>query len=441
MRNRHERRKAAATSKKKVARLNIPTFAQHFDGVLRNVRAVFERTGEIRRPGFECVADGEIFHVPAHWPDRGTKHAAYAPLRDCFRRRGVNRYLFVNEGWVGKTPGLLPTDDPARGECVHVIAVERNGPRRFAFAEITRNGGTATLGQWEVTGDIPAGWLFELLEEGHSDRAPRAERSSVGKMSMPDFQDLASQHPEQVAEFRDSFEIHSQLRGLIADQLQKDANGDPKAIFLALESVLRSIVQDMGSPNGIGEFARFLRDHPDKFPMFSTVPDQVSSTRHVRSCEATLRRFSCEKRELGLAPSAIFLAFMNTYMSIGSQTIGAVHLADRIENWDPEYLAKLRQVGLRSSSELLDYEEGIFFLALSAERFPLGVIGRRNAIGELFVSEIVGCPHDDFPTALDDLQQQGFELVLGSEAKELLCKLEQVGIAPRADKPKENLGS
>src|SRR5262249_27773322 len=75
--------------------------------------------------------------------------------------------------------------------------------------------------------------------------------------------------------------------------------------------VLRSIVKDMGSPKGVGQFARFLRDHPDKFPMFSMVPDQVPSTRHVCNCKATLRRFSCEKREAGHTPSAIFGAFMN----------------------------------------------------------------------------------------------------------------------------------
>jgi hypothetical protein len=312
MRNRHERRKAAATSRKKVARLNIPPFDQHFDGVLRNVRAVFERTGEIRRPGFECVADGESFHIAANWPDRGTKHAAYAPLRDCFRRRGVTRYLFVSEGWVGKTPGLLPTDDPDRGECVHVIAVERNGPRRFAFAEITRNGGTATLGQWEVTGDVPSGWLFELLEEGHSDRAPK-EEPPVPKLSAQDFQSLMYKDPASETEFRASFEIYDQLGDLLEDQI--DAKSDRQGTFAALERVLRSIVQDMGSPNGIGDAARFLRDHPDKFPMFSTVPDQVPSTRHVRSCEATLRRFICEKREVGHTPLAIFLAFMNMYIT------------------------------------------------------------------------------------------------------------------------------
>src|SRR5262249_16735033 len=144
MRNRHERRKASAAPSKQVARLNTATFDQHFDGVLREVRAVFERTGEIRA-GFECLADGESFHIAPDWPDRRTKQAAYAALRDCFRRRGVNRYLFVSEGWMGNTPGLSPTDDPARGEWVQVIGVERNGPRKVAVAEIIRHGETATL--------------------------------------------------------------------------------------------------------------------------------------------------------------------------------------------------------------------------------------------------------------------------------------------------------
>jgi hypothetical protein len=90
--------------------------------------------------------------------------------------------------------------------------------------------------------------------------------------------------PEQAADFRDSVEIHDQLGDLMADQVQKDANVDPLTMFMALESVLRSIVMDMGSPKDIGGFARFLRDHPDNFPMFSTVPDQVPSTeQHFRS--------------------------------------------------------------------------------------------------------------------------------------------------------------
>jgi hypothetical protein len=196
------------------------------------------------------------------------------------------------------------------------------------------------------------------------------------------------------------------------------------------------MIKDMGSPKGIGEFARFLRDHPDSFPMFSPMPEQVPSTRDVRRCKTTLRSFICEKREVGHAASAMFEAFMNMYMQLGSQAIGALNLVDRIENWDPEHQAKLRDVGLRSSYEL-DDEEGHVFLALSADRYPMGVMGRRNAVGDLFVSKVVALPYSDFVTAVDSVKQTGFELILGSEANELLCKMEQVrGVLPRTDRRK-----
>src|SRR5262249_47125563 len=160
------------------------------------------------------------------------------------------------------------------------------------------------------------------------------------------------------------------LGDLIADELQKDAKCDPVAIHMAMESVLRSIVKEMGSPKGIGEFARFLRDHPDEFPMFSTVRQQVPSAEHVRLCTGALRRFSSEQREAGHTLSAIFEAFINMYMYVGSQAVGALQLADRIKDWDPEHHAKLREVGLRSSFEL-DDEEGRPFIALSADRYPI----------------------------------------------------------------------
>src|SRR5262249_7443359 len=160
---------------KRLAKLKTATLDQHFDDRLRRVRTEFERTGGID-PEFECVTDKEIFQVfLGNWPDRHAKAAPYAALRDSFRRRGVNRYVFASEGWVGKTPGLRPTDDPARGECVQVLAVGRNGLRRYAVAEIMRNGETATLGAWVPKSHVPSGWLLELLEEGHSDRAPAVE--------------------------------------------------------------------------------------------------------------------------------------------------------------------------------------------------------------------------------------------------------------------------
>ena len=128
---------------------------------------------------------------------------------------------------------------------------------------------------------------------------------------------------------------------------------------------------------------------------------------------------------------------MNMYLRVGSQAIGAVDLADRIENWDPAHQAKLRQVGLRSSFEL-DDEEGHVFIALSADRYPICVMGRRNAVGDLFVTGLATCPEGDFATAVDHAKQLGVELILGSQAKELLCKMDQVkGVAPRPDKSQE----
>jgi hypothetical protein len=193
----------------------------------------------------------------------------------------------------------------------------------------------------------------------------------------------------------------------------------------------------MGSPKGLGQFARFLRDHTDKFPMFPTVPNQVPSTQHVRSCKDRVRQFSCEKREAGYSSFAIFQAFMNIYLWVGAQAIGALSLADRIEDWDPEHRGKLQQVGLRSSFEL-DDEEGKVFVALSTERYPFGVMGRRNAVGDLFVSRVVAFPEKDFAIAVDKIEESGIELIMGSEAEELLGKMEQAkGIALRAEVRKE----
>ena len=264
MTNRHERRKAATTSRKKLAQLNTATLDQHFEDALRRVRAEFERTGEMYA-GFECVTDGESFQIPAYWPDRGAKAQACAALRDSFRRRKVNRYLFASEGWVGKTPGFRPTDDPDRGECVQVIAVERNGLRRYASAEITRTGATPSLGPWKVSGDVPRGWLLELLEDGYSDRSRKEEPPPVPRLSARDVQTLMYEDPAQGTEFRESFEICDQLGDLLADQIQ-DADSDALSKFMALESILRSIVQDMGSPKDIGAFARFSQGPSGCFP-------------------------------------------------------------------------------------------------------------------------------------------------------------------------------
>jgi hypothetical protein len=427
--NRHDRRKPTAKRRKE---LKTATLDQHFEETLRRIRTEFERAGQLY-PGFECLTDRESFHVPANWPNPSARAAACLALKDCFRRRGVNRYIFTSEGWVGKTPGPLPADDPDRDESVQVLAVERNGARRYASAEITRNGQSTTLGAWQVNSEIPLSWLAELLEDGYSDRSPKPEPPVLGRIRA----DWLHQHPEQAADFQDSFEIYSELGDLIEYELQKHGGGGPLDMFMALESVVRGIVTDLGSPAGIiSEFARFLRDCPDQFSMFAEVPEQVPSPQYVRRYKAALGEFNCEKRKAGHSPSAIFGAFMNMYMHLGSQAVGGVDLADRIQSWHPEYQAKLRQAGLRSSFEL-DDEEGRVFIALTANRYPVGLMGRRNADGDLFVSKLVNCPQANFAAAVEEITERGIGLILGSDAEDLLEKIEQViGTVLRTDKKK-----
>ena len=95
-------------------------------------------------------------------------------------------------------------------------------------------------------------------------------------------------------------------------------------------------------------------------------------------------------------------------------------------------------MGLRSIFES-DNEQGHVVYVLSADRYPIGVIGWRNAVGDFFVSRMATCRDSDFAAAVESIKQSGAELILGSEAKELICKMEQVkGVAPRPDKSKES---
>jgi hypothetical protein len=62
-------------------------------------------------------------------------------------------------------------------------------------------------------------------------------------------------------------------------------------------------------------------------------------------------------------------------------------------------------------------------------------MGRRNTDGDLFVSRLVNCPQADFATAVEEIKKLGMGPILGSDAEELLCKMEQVtGTVLRADK-------
>jgi hypothetical protein len=60
---------------------------------------------------------------------------------------------------------------------------------------------------------------------------------------------------------------------------------------------------------------------------------------------------------------------------------------------------------------------------------------RRNTDGDLFVSRLVNCPQADFATAVEEIKKLGMGPIQGSDAEELLCKIEQVtGTILRADK-------
>jgi len=49
---------------------DLVTLDQHFENALRHARTEFESTGMIK-PQFECVTEGETFHVCANWSNRG----------------------------------------------------------------------------------------------------------------------------------------------------------------------------------------------------------------------------------------------------------------------------------------------------------------------------------------------------------------------------------
>ena len=62
----------------------------------------------------------------------------------------------------------------------------------------------------------------------------------------------------------------------------------------------------------------------------------------------------------------------------------------------------------------------------------------RNAVGDLFVSRVVAFPDKHFALAVGKIEESGIELITGSEAEELLRKMERAkGIALRAEKSNE----
>jgi hypothetical protein len=238
------------------------------------------------------------------------------------------------------------------------------------------------------------------------------------------FEELPDQQSKKVGEFLESFEIYAKLRALAAEETAKY---DTIAILNALTSVLRSIAREMGSPTG-GRNSCLVTERRDMVLRFPA---------EERYYKAAFQRFSSEQRDLGHSLSAIFRAFKHMYTYTGRHFIEAANFEIRSFKWSqyqvpwssPEYRAKLREVGLRSADESDDEAgERNVFIALSPDHYPMGVVGWWNAADELFISRILQFPHSDSATAVSDIQEKkwGVELILGSEANDLLRKIEQV---------------
>src|SRR5215211_4566053 len=98
------------------------------------------------------------------------------------------------------------------------------------------DGAATTLSPWKHY-DGNTGWLGELLEEGVSDRAPKAETPTVPMMDEDDLEDFRDEEPDQEASLQASVVIYDRLNDLLAS-LEKDT-GDVNAVFVALENVFQ----------------------------------------------------------------------------------------------------------------------------------------------------------------------------------------------------------
>src|SRR6266536_3170423 len=156
------------SKRKRAALRRLPELSleEHAMDLRVRVASEFRRTGRVIHR-FEAVTEkGDVFHVDAGWHNDHERAMFPNSLKDAFRRRGVQRYLFATESWrgSGKTD-IRPSADPDRTEHVDIIAVER-GSRLFHSAEIKRADGV--IGDW-TTCDEFKGWLGELLDDVDSD--------------------------------------------------------------------------------------------------------------------------------------------------------------------------------------------------------------------------------------------------------------------------------
>jgi len=340
-------------------KLKNMTLEEHLKDVLGRVRAEFEKTGEVGA-AFECVAEnGELITIPIAWKSSEEKYASFGPLKDTFRRRGVRRYVFMNEVWQSKSKNKdfkgAPRDDPNRTEAVMVSGVERNGPRKEFVADIKRQGTKATLGPWETIDrsdpeSSSSWWGLELMEEGYSDR-PKVAEPTMGPQEIAtqaDIEDLLDEHPNAAKDMQSVMEVSEGLWDLLC-QLHQGKNDDVLGdqFWAGFEKITAIVIEGLYQfPNApkMKSLAQFLRDHPDRHPMFASVPSFVHPSEQQRDRYGlALGGFLNEMGKQGHSELAVLDAVINVFIRVGIIGMGALRLADFIDDKlaDPKQLSEI----------------------------------------------------------------------------------------------------
>jgi hypothetical protein len=356
------KRKAAVRQKIRNMTLN-----EHVEDVLGRVRKEFERKGEVRA-SFECVAEnGELITIPFEWNNPQEKYASFGPLKDTFRRRGVRRYIFVNESWVSKNTDFKgpPCDDPNRTEAVMVSGVERSGPRKEFMAHINRQGSTVTLGPWEESpGDARGSWWgLELMEEGYSDR-PKTAGSSLPETvqigTKADLEDLLDKHPDAAKDLQSLVEVNERLWDLFCELQQGENDGDQFwAGFECITWIVIGALEDLNSDIAIKMkgVAQTLRDYPDRYPMFASVLYMQPSEQQRERYESALDKLLNEMLGQGHSKLAIFDAVLNVFIRLGVIALGGLRLAYSLDKLaDPKERKKMIQMAQGDTSESTTYK-------------------------------------------------------------------------------------
>jgi hypothetical protein len=69
-------------------------------------------------------SDEATYVVVSPWGSDQERTIMLAGIRAMFREKKVGRYLHVSEAWRGEDPGIQPSKDPGREECLIIVGVD-----------------------------------------------------------------------------------------------------------------------------------------------------------------------------------------------------------------------------------------------------------------------------------------------------------------------------